>query len=323
MELVSALTDTSAKPRVHSIGECMVELSRTVLGGRSWNLGHGGDSYNVAAYMNRLGCDVAYVTALGSDEFSADLRAAFTEEGVDTRHVLSHPTRTVGLYAIRVDERGERSFTYWRGESAARALFECDGVAAAMADARTTNCLYVSGITLSLFGIAGRMELEQTAAAVRRNGGIVAFDTNYRPRGWASVEAARAAITDFARHASILLPTLEDDQALFGDRDADSCAARWHGLGVGEVVVKLGSDGAYVSADGRGIQVRPTEVFEARDTTGAGDSFNAGYLSARLGGHSPEAAAQRGNMLAGVVVRHAGAIIPKLAMPLQARGAAQ
>jgi 2-dehydro-3-deoxygluconokinase len=125
------------------------------------------------------------------------------------------------------------------------------------------------------------------------------------------------------RHASILLPTLEDDQALFGDHNAESCAARWHELGVGEVVVKLGSEGAYVSSDGRGIRVRPAEVFEARDTTGAGDSFNAGYLSARLGGHLPEEAAQRGNMLAGVVVRHAGAIIPKLAMPLQSGGLAR
>lgn len=301
----------------------MVELSRTVLGGRSWNLGHGGDTYNVAAYMNRLGCAAAYVTALGSDEFSADLRAAFVEEGVDTRHVLYHPTRTVGLYAIRVDERGERSFTYWRGESAARALFDCPGAAEAMADARTSDCLYVSGITLSLFGIAGRMELEQTAAAVRRNGGMVAFDTNYRPRGWANVEAARAAMTDFARHASIILPTLDDDRALFGDSDAPSCASRWHDLGIGEVVVKLGSDGAYVSADGRGIRVRPAEIFEARDTTGAGDSFNAGYLSARLTGHGPEEAVQRGHKLAGVVVRHAGAIIPKLAMPLQSSGLAR
>ena len=280
-------------------------------------MGHGGDSYNVAAYMNRLGCDATYVTALGLDAFSADVRAAFAEEGLDTRHVLTHPVRTVGLYAIRLDAHGERSFTYWRGESAARALFDCPGAAEAIADARTGDCLYVSGITLSLFGSAGRMELEQAAAAVRGNGGIVAFDTNYRPRNWAGVEAARTAMTDFARHASILLPTLDDDRALFGDRDAPACAARWHDLGVGEVVVKLGREGAYISAGGGGTRLRPPDVVEARDTTGAGDSFNAAYLAARLAGHSPDEAARRGNVLAGVVVRHPGAIISKRLMPLQ------
>jgi 2-dehydro-3-deoxygluconokinase len=51
------------------------------------------------------------------------------------------------------------------------------------------------------------------------------------------------------------------------------------------------------------------------DTTGAGDAFNAAYLSARLAGHGPEAAARAAHVLAGVVILQKGAIIPREAMP--------
>jgi 2-dehydro-3-deoxygluconokinase len=305
------------KPRVVAIGECMVELSRTVLGGRSWAVGHGGDSYNVAAYMHRLGLDTAYVTALGRDSFSDELREAFAEEGIDTTHVLTHPTRNVGMYAIRVDEGGERSFTYWRSDSAARALFECEGASEAISAAREADLLYVSAITLSLFGSAGRMQLGTLAASVRRNGGRVAFDTNYRVAGWPDVETARRTIAEFGRHVDIVLPTLADDSLLFGDRDAEACARRWHDAGATEVVVKLGEKGALLSADRKTTMQPPILSGPVRDTTGAGDSLNAAYLAARLYGIPPEQAIVRGVTLAGAVIGQPGAIIPRYQMPLR------
>lgn len=303
-------------PSVIAFGECMVELSRTVIGTRSWQLAFGGDSFNVAAYMARLGCEVGYMTAIGTDEFSRDMRAGFVEEGVDVSRVLVHPERIVGLYAIRVDEGGERSFTYWRSQSAARAFFDCPGAGEAMRSAEHAKLLYLSGITLSLFDAVGRARVEALAAAVRRNGGKVAFDTNYRARGWSSPETARAALLSFARNADILLPTLEDDQALFGDKDAAACIRRWQQVGVKEVAVKLGVDGCVAAADGTVEAVPAPERLQARDTTGAGDSFNAAYLASRLAGLDVVAAGTSANRLAGAVVRHPGALIPKVMMPI-------
>ncbi len=317
MQDTRSTNPTGGGRRVFAIGECMVELSRTVLGGKSWSVGLGGDSYNVAAYMHRLGCNTAYVTALGKDSFSDDLRAAFAEEGVDTTHVLTHPTRSAGLYAIRVNEQGERSFTYWRGESAARSLFECPGAGDAIAAARDADLLYVSGITLSLFGSAGRMQLGTLAGSVRRNGGRVALDTNYRAVGWPDVDTARRAISEFARHADILLPTFHDDQAVFGDRDPEACARRWHDAGAAEVVVKLGEQGAMLSVDRQTHRQPAILSGPVRDTTGAGDSLNAGYLAARLHGLSPTEALLRGATLAGAVIGQPGAIIPRYQMPLR------
>ncbi len=310
MELVRPVT------RIIAFGECMVELSRSAPGAQSWQLGFAGDSYNVAVYLKRLGHDVDYMSALGKDVFSADMRAAWAAEGIGDGLTLTHATRAPGLYAIRVDDAGERSFQYWRGEAAVRDFFNCPGAESALARAAQARLLYLSGITLSLFTPAERDRIGALAAAVRAHGGDVAFDSNYRARGWPDAATARAAMSDFARHVSIALPTLDDDRALFGDSHAEGCARRWLAAGAREVAVKLGREGAFVTDGTDGQLVAGTAVATPRDTTGAGDSFNAAFIAARLAGADLVTAAETGNRLAAVVVQHPGAIIRKLVMPI-------
>lgn len=302
-------------PRIVCFGECMIELSRTALGGKSWTLSHAGDCYNVAAYLARLGCNVSFMSEIGTDMFSNEMYEAWTAEGVGTEFVLRHAERAPGLYAIRVDSSGERSFSYWRDQSAARAFFDCYGANAALAAASSAQVLYLSGVTLSLYTDAERARISTLAKAVRANGGDVALDTNYRPRCWPDRVTARRTIEALAPAVTIALPTLDDDATLFGDRDAKDCADRWLQMGANEVAVKLGPKGSLV-ATASGQQMVSTEPRQAVDTTGAGDSFNAAYLAARLAGHAPLAAASIGNRLAGIVVCNRGAIIPRVVMPM-------
>ena len=97
-------------------GEAMLEYHSH--GGAG--LRYGGDTLNTAIHLARAGHDIAYVTAVGTDPISDALVAAWAAEGIDTRHVLRHPDRNPGIYAIYLDEQGERSFLYWRDRSAAR-----------------------------------------------------------------------------------------------------------------------------------------------------------------------------------------------------------
>lgn len=300
-------------------GECMLELSRTVLGGSHWNMGVAGDSYNVAVYLKRLGKNAAYMSALGRDPFSQEMLSAWKEEGIGDEYVVIHPDRLPGLYAIRVDGKGERSFEYWRGQSAVRAFFECAGAAALMQRAGSASALYLSGITLSLFSDAERLQIYALARTVRANGGDVIFDSNYRPRGWPDKATACRVIEEFGRQVTIALPTLEDDRALFGDNDAESCARRWLNFGVREVAVKLGDAGSFVASRETTQMVSPERVLVAKDTTGAGDSFNAAFIAARFDGYDIAQAAQIGNRLAAEVVQQPGAILRKILMPSYAR----
>jgi 2-dehydro-3-deoxygluconokinase len=152
------------------------------------------------------------------------------------------------------------------------------------------------------------------ADALRERGGRVAFDSNYRPVGWPDPASARAAFDQMLTRADIALPTLEDDRALFGVADAGEAADRLHHLGVAEVVVKRGAAGCFLSSAAFSGEVPPTPVALVVDSTAAGDSFNAGYLAARLFGAAPEAAARLGGALAARVIAYPGAIIPASTM---------
>ncbi len=149
----------------------------------------------------------------------------------------------------------------------------------------------------------------------RSYGAKIAFDSNFRPRGWPDTCVARSTFEAILRRTSLALPTFGDEQTLFGDSDPTSTALRLHALGVEEVAVKNGEAPVLVSTEGFASAVAANEVAKIVDTTAAGDAFNAGYIAARIAGLPPVEAAQRGHRLSAAVIGHRGAIIPEDAMP--------
>jgi 2-dehydro-3-deoxygluconokinase len=290
--------------RIVCCGEGMLELSHD----GEWKLGYGGDTLNTAIHLARMGHDVAYLTALGNDPFSADLRKRWAAEGLDTSLIQTHPTRNVGLYAITTDDDGERSFTYWRETSAARELFDLADNDIRQRAIAGCDLFYYSLISAAVMPVSGQIGLLMLADMVREDGGLVAFDGNYRPKLWESVASAEAIHDAAVRSADIGLPTLDDECELSGDRDAATVAAHWQDLGCAETVVKLGAEGCRLPD---GAVVTPLLQLEPVDTSGAGDAFNAGYLDARLRGLGPAEAALAGHELAGWTIMRPGAIPPR------------
>ena len=287
------------------IGEGMLELSRD---GPAWRLGYGGDTLNTAIHLARAGIDTAFLTALGCDQLSADLKAQWAAEGLDMSLVLTDPDRTPGLYAISTDAAGERSFAYWRADSAARQLFSCEGIDRVLECAAQADLLAFSLISLAVLPPAGRTRLLQVAQAARDRGAMVAFDGNYRPRLWASPQDACAARDAAIACATVGLPTLEDEAALSHAVGAADVAAHWQRLGCTETVVKLGADGCRLPD---GAIIAPQRQMAPVDTSGAGDAFNGGYLGARLRGATPAEAAITGHAVAGWTIMRRGAIPPR------------
>ncbi|MCC6940439.1 MAG: sugar kinase [Novosphingobium sp.] len=288
--------------RVVLVGEAMLELSQD---GESWQLAYGGDTLNTAIHLARAGVDTAFLTALGTDPFSADLKRRWAAEGLDTSLVLADPLRNSGLYAITCDAAGERSFTYWRNDSAARQVFACEGIDDALASAAQADLLAFSLVSMAVLPPDSRDALLALARKVRERGGQVTFDGNYRPRLWPDAPTARAARDAAIALATIGLPTLEDEVLLGSTNNPAAVAAHWQSLGCAETVVKLGADGCRLP-DGRIIA--PESVLAPVDTSGAGDAFNAGYLAARLRGEAQEQAARGGHALAGWTIMRRGAI---------------
>jgi 2-dehydro-3-deoxygluconokinase len=297
---------------VIALGECMVELS--LEGPDRALVGYAGDTYNTAVYLSRLGLDVAYGTAVGrGDPFSEGILASLAAERIGRDLVVEAEGRLPGLYAIQTDARGERSFFFWRSEAPARDYLKLVDLGALRSALLGAQLIYVSAIALAVIGEGGRAALLPLLAEARDAGVAVAFDTNYRARLWPGPAVGRAAIAEaigVSRHLSMSTA----DVAAFEGGDPGEMARGWAASGV-EVVLRHEDQRVEVLTGGAVESFAPGPTVTALDTTGAGDSFNAAYLAARLAGRPAAEAVAEGRRLAAVVVAHRGAIIPKAAMP--------
>lgn len=292
---------------VLSVGEAMVELSASATPDL-WHLGFAGDTLNTAWYLRQLlppDQAVGYLTRVGQGGFSRRMVDFIARAGIVTDHIGTDSAREVGLYAIDLD-RGERSFTYWRSASAARGLAD-DGGELSRAFVRA-GVIYLSGITAAILPPGGRDGLAGALTAARGGGAQVVFDPNIRPRLWEDAETLRAQTTRFAGLADLVLPSMDDEAAHFGDTDARATIARYLDAGAGQVVVKAGGGPVHYGGAAQGC-VEGLERAAPVDTTAAGDSFNAGYLAARLDGRGIEDAIRAGHAVALRVIGARGALV--------------
>jgi len=314
--------------KVAFIGEAMVELKLPTnkastneddLGG-STQLGFAGDTLNSAVYLKRLigdACEVAYITGLGDDAMSQRMVRFIESESIDAERIQRIPGKQIGLYAIDTDESGERSFSYWRGQSAARDLFQsAQGLDFSALEGFDMLCF--SAITLAILPAQVRAALLEKLAQLKAcNGVSIIFDSNYRPALWESAQQARLYVSAAWRLTDIGLPSVDDEQTLFEDDDEAAVLGRLKTYGLSSGALKRGAQGPVTlepitAGDGQGLpadsfaQAKPCEIV---DTTAAGDSFNAGYLCAVICGLSHSEAMLAGHNCALRVIAHAGAII--------------
>ncbi|MEW5248421.1 sugar kinase [Microbulbifer sp. 2201CG32-9] len=306
--------------RVAIMGECMVELSLpqglTSSARLAASFSYGGDTFNTALYMARLGGRVAYLTALGDDTISDWLLSQWQAERVDTALVERFPGSLPGLYAIETDDAGERCFHYWRNQAPVRQLFDDPDrrqrIFDRLADA---DVIYFTGISMSLFSDQSLQYWLDFLTHFKHSGGVIAFDSNYRPRQWPDPDRARQLFAQAYSLADIALPTLEDEALLYPGESSNSLMERLRAYDASELVVKQGVEGCTLFHADMQTQCPLENPVKALDTTAAGDSFNAGYLIGRLRGLDCVEAVSLGQQLAGTVVQHRGAIIPMASMP--------
>ncbi|MCY3751373.1 MAG: sugar kinase [Gammaproteobacteria bacterium] len=313
---------SNSPAKIAAIGECMIECREKWTGFKpvaGISREYSGDTLNALTYMARLldrdSTELFYVTALGVDPDSAAMLAAWESEGINTAFVRRFRDKLPGSYTISTGPHGECRFSYDRDESAARALFRDDYAASLSDSLKGLKLLYLSGISVAILPPHDREMLLNLLQTLRRAGVIIVYDPNYRTALWASPREARDWAGRVYRETDVALPGFDDEKALFNDAAPEHACKRLADLGIAEVIMKNGSSLCLVTA-GQGIVSFPV-TFQDRvvDTTAAGDSFNAGYISARLCGHDIAASVRAGQILAGRVIQYPGAIIPREATP--------
>lgn len=292
----------------------MVELAQIAPG--TYRRGFAGDTFNTAWYARHLlpkDWSVGFLTATGADGVSDELRGFISASRIDTDAMRVVPDRTVGLYMIST-EAGERSFAYWRSQSAARLLAEdapfllhhlsCAGV------------IHFSGITLAILSPDHRQRLCDAISAARAGGALVSFDTNLRPRLWENADTMRAGLMLGASVADVVLPSFDEDGALFGDTTPDDTIARYCAIGAETVVVKNGAAPLTGRAAHCGtFRCDAVAVPQVVDSTAAGDSFAAALMAGLALGQPLPDVARDAMALAARVIQAPGALVPQIFEP--------
>jgi 2-dehydro-3-deoxygluconokinase len=247
---------------------------------------------------------VDYLTRLGDDTFSDAILQQLGDEGIGRSLIQRCPGRQPGLYLISNDASGERQFSYRREHSPAREMFD-DPISLS-----GYGLFYLTGITLAITR-DGIDNLVALLTRLRQEACTIVFDPNYRPHLWQDREQAQFHYRQILPLCDILLPTLEDETALWGIDTVEDCHSMYRAFGLRELVIK-GPELVTEVFCGQEHVSRRASAVTAVDTTGAGDSFNAGYLAARLQDKSIADAVACAQKLSATVVQHRGAILPAL-----------
>jgi len=305
----------------------MVELWADVPVGKAKMLhrSFGGDVLNALVMASRLGDRTGFLTLVGHDAFGPSLLEAWQSEGVDTSQCRLAAANN-GLYLISLRFEGEREFWYYRQGSAASLLTPDDIDGTYIASARV---VLLSGVTQAISNTAQAATL-RAAKVAREHGTVVAYDPNYRATLWSKrlsaegegngngLHLARRAFDEIASHVDVLLASAPDDVVLWSSENetVESAASAAAKRGFPVVGLKAGGSGAYVAAAENpaisvvGAHVPAFTSYEVRDTTGAGDAWNAGFLHGLLRGATAMESARFANELAACKIAFRGAVPP-------------
>ncbi len=299
------------------MGECMVEFGSSSNKEGQANLykqNFAGDVFNTGIYIKRCidnEANVSFLSAVGNDELSNQLVLMMAEENIKDDLLYRSSTEIMGLYLINVDAEGERSFTYWRENSAAKKLIQFIQEDSNSQRLLGIDALFFSGISIAILSDKDLADFFKYVAQLKNNGTRIIFDPNYRPILWKDEETARLAFNIAFSLSNVALPGVDDHIELFNAKSADDVADYLEKLGVEEIVVKNGPESILVSDQGKRSYIDVIPARKVVDTTSAGDAFNGGYLSARIMGKSVEQSALFAANVAKCVIQHKGAIVNK------------
>ncbi len=266
---------------------------------KSFTASIAGAEYNVAVGLARLGHTPAYCTRLGYDPMGEKILNGLRQNGIATDLVMQAEGELTGLMFKSSTQKGDPDIAYYRKGSAASKIspHDIDGL-----DLYGCERLHVTGI----FPAVSPSALSATKRLINRAQALdipYSFDPNLRPQLWADPKQMVATLNSLAEGAETVLPGIGEGRQLTGRDTPEGIADFYHDMGVKNVVVKLGADGAFFSEKGgkKGVSAGfPVEKIV--DTVGAGDGFAAGVVSALAEGETLEQAAFRGNVIGAIQI---------------------
>ena len=283
-----------------AIGEIMMEMAD--IGDNLYKMSFAGDTFNVAHYMNIVSggtYNASYLTAIGEDDASQLCLEFMERHGVSTSHIIKDTKRTIGLFTLSNDEKGEKRYGYWRGQAAARFMFakprKLDGF----------DYIYLSGITAAITDYKDNLILSLRQS--KSKGSKIVYDVNYRKLLW-DADEARHFFNQIIDFVDIVKISDEELEVLYPSKDIRAFAMKYPEI---EWVLTSAFTKAEVWKGGKKIAIKEfSPVEKVIDSSAAGDGFIATYLYSKIAGYTPQQSVARAHAIASQIVCFKGSIVP-------------
>ncbi|MCX7024576.1 MAG: carbohydrate kinase family protein [Spirochaetes bacterium] len=226
--------------------------------------------------LRRLGIPVRLVANVGDDPWGSSIREALAAAGVDCRGVEARKGSHTGISVACVRDDGERAFVSYYG-----CLMEFDGDMIRRNRGFIPSPDILAFCGLNTFPNLSPLHVEEIFRETRLRGGETVLDTGWDPLGWK--EPRIGELRHLLSEVSVFIPNIDEAKAITGRESADEAAKALLDYGAGLVVVKLGAQGSMALGAGicESIPALPVRVFDA---VGAGDVYNAGFMTGMLRG---------------------------------------
>ncbi|WXG44134.1 MAG: sugar kinase [Promethearchaeati archaeon SRVP18_Atabeyarchaeia-1] len=287
-----------------ALGECMIEFfcNGSISEARTFEASAAGDTLNTIVAASRLGSRCGFITKVGGDAFGDFLINRWKSENIDTSHAAVRTDGFNGIYFISLQPNGQREFIYYRKGSAASTITPQDLDPAYIGSAKI---LHTSGISQAI-SETSLATVEEAIHIARKRNVKVSFDPNYRPKLW-SKENALKAYEAILPQVDIAFPD-ETYGALINEAKPREILKYFAKFEIPIIALKLGEKGTFVQGLEKEAKSCGVLNVGVKDTTGAGDAFNGGFLHAVCEGLSLEDAAILGTITAGLKVTGRGAV---------------
>jgi len=300
------------------LGECMIELNGDIssLENNSSNIkiNFGGDTYNSAVYFSRLTNDKTntfYSTALGKDNFSKKMISRFKNENIKCDYIRTDGENPPGLYSIEINEKGERSFSYWRDQSPSKYIFLGSKGKKLVKDINNADVFYYTGISAGILDEKQRKDLIKIGSTAT----ICGFDFNYRSQLHYNKKVSQLLFNEINNRVDIHFVSFDDARELFKIKNP---------LEIFEIINEKKNlilirykNSIIFKNKQQEIKTVTVPHGEVVDTTAAGDAFNGSFLAIMNNNKNVpvEENILISHSVTREVIKHRGAIISKNKMP--------
>ncbi|MBS7614538.1 sugar kinase [Candidatus Bathyarchaeota archaeon] len=262
----------------------------------------GGAVANVVVAASRLGLTTAFVGCVGDDEFGAFILRDFKKEGVDVSYLKKVKGRNTGVAFYSVDKCGERHYVFYRFPGYSDPESE---LALEDADIEYITCAKVLHVSEAMFRQDRTRETTlKVLSSAKEKGVMVSYDPNMRKTLWSSQERFSETQRKIIGLTDIFLSTLKEASLIVGEQGGREIAERT--LALGPSIVVLREERCYQVRTVNQRLTVPISKVKAVDTSGAGDAFDAGFLTGVIKGMSLKKAVLLGNAVASLKVMKVG-----------------